>query len=187
MESDDSDNGSGWLDAPKDLDIDNLTRSAFKSFSLIEPWYMAERRYGKLPFPQVISAHVNGNRFKHPRIAATVDRIVRLADVYFAAVKESVNSVNDGWTLASDAVSLCDYLASDNHTIEELESFRGSMLETASSAQRRTQSTVESFRSVRQGLLQVRVLHFIMCPVHDVSFRSPTIFRTIWQLSKKSL
>jgi hypothetical protein len=162
---DESDSAGGWLDAPRVIDIDSLTRAAFKSFSLIEPWYLAEKRCEMLMPVALYFAVVSDGRlvtyyyrFRHPLVSAMVDKITRLADVYFSAVKESVNSVNDGWTVASDAISLCDYLSSSKHTLRELESFRMSMLETTSAALRRTQSTVESFRKVRQGLLQVRIL-----------------------------
>jgi hypothetical protein len=123
--------------APPDLDIDGLTYSIFKSFSVIEPWHQGEKY------------------IHHPLVAAMVDQIVRQADDYFLAIAESVEAVNAGWTFASDAVAFYDYLSSGMHSVQELESFRTSMLATASEAERRAKSTAQSFRKVRRELYKI--------------------------------
>jgi hypothetical protein len=43
FQSSGSDITGSFLDAPPDLDIDGITRSVFKTFSVIEPWYQGEK------------------------------------------------------------------------------------------------------------------------------------------------
>lgn len=90
-----------------------------------------------------------------------MDKIVREADVYFSAVAESVDAVNDGCTFATDAIALCDYISEGNSSVASLEQFLASMLELAASARQRSLSTIKKFRSVRQALYQVRFSKFV--------------------------
>jgi hypothetical protein len=114
-----------------------------------------------------------------------VNKIIRQADLYFATISESVEAINDGWTFASDVVAFCDYLSSGQHTVQELESFRLSMLATASAAERRATSTIESFRNVRTELYGVsQFLVFISLPLsyddNHLLNRSAVVFLIIW-------
>jgi hypothetical protein len=144
------------LEAPLGLDIDGLTASAFVAFDLLEPWYLAPREYVKSCFIMSSSHFPFCTSTMHPLIERVVDKIVRRADVYFDAIRESVGAVNDGCTFAADAIALCDYISEGTSSVASLEQFLDSMLKLAASARERSLKTIEKFRSVRQGLYQVR-------------------------------
>jgi hypothetical protein len=87
-----------------------------------------------------------------------VDAIVHQADIYFDAISSSVETANDGCTFGGDAISLCEFIASGNHSIQELKSFVQSMLVMASNGQNRATKTSDAFRGVRAELIKVRLL-----------------------------
>ena len=104
----------------------------------------------------LVTAH--GSRSQHESVATVVDMVIRQADLYVGAILSSVKTANDGCTFGGDAISLCEFIASGNHTSKELKEFVQSMLDMASNGRRRAQKTCETFRGVRVELIKVSTL-----------------------------
>jgi hypothetical protein len=94
-------------------------------------------------------------RIKHDLVAELVDALKQQANMYFFAIKKSVETAQDGVTLAEDAQKLCDILTSGNHTIHDLKAFINDMIEIASKAHRESVATMELFSKIRISLLEV--------------------------------
>jgi hypothetical protein len=144
-----------FLETPQLLDVPALSESTLKSFALIEPWYLVKREYVLFHFHSPI-AH-DSSRCQHDVIAVMVDAIVHQADIYFEAISSSVETANDGCTFGGDAISLCEFIASGKHSMQELKSFVQSMLIMASNGQNRATKTSDAFRGVRAELIKVRL------------------------------
>lgn len=80
--------------------------------------------------------------------------------VYFDAIDMSIKVSEEGVSFAKDAFALCRLL-SQNKPVESLVAFLDDMIDLASKAHRNAQSTVDKFRSARQGLLRVIIYCFI--------------------------
>jgi hypothetical protein len=83
-----------------------------------------------------------------------VQNIVRQANEYSAALSQSFEAVNDGWTFASDVIALTDYISGQN-SVDDLKAFLASMVQLASTAHQRALVTSERFRKIRRELFQV--------------------------------
>lgn len=84
-----------------------------------------------------------------------VQRIVLQANEYSASVIQSLDTVNDGWTFASDVIALTDYMSIGQSSVEDLKSFLVSMVEFSSTAHQRALAANERFRRIRRELFQV--------------------------------
>ena len=74
--------------------------------------------------------------------------------VYIEAIDMSIKTSEDGVSLAEDASDLCRFLSQDKPS-EVLVAFIDGMIKLAENAHQNAQSTVNKFRSARQGLFQV--------------------------------
>jgi hypothetical protein len=82
--------------------------------------------------------------------------LVKQADAYRSAILESVQTAEDGYALASDAIQLYECLIGENiYNAEDLTKFVRDMLSLAETAHGRALHTNELFRNVRQALYKV--------------------------------
>lgn len=94
-------------------------------------------------------------RVKHYRVAELLEAIKQQGNQYFIAIRNSVETANDGVAFAQDAQALCEMLTSGKHKTHELKAFLDSMIDIAAKAHKRSVVTKELFTKVRRELFEV--------------------------------
>lgn len=144
------------LSPPHVNDLTTLAESALRSFPLLERWYQAREwcvilsTYLFLTISYALSRSLH-----HPLVKSIINRIIEQADLYQRAIDLSLDTAQDGYNLADDAITLCETIAEGGTPTEHLASFVTGMLEIAEKAHERVTLTNSAFRDVRGGLLKV--------------------------------
>ncbi len=78
------------------------------------------------------------------------------AYLYFQSIDRSIETSEQGVTLATNAVYLCDFLCMDVPTVA-LIAFINDMRAIACNAHQNASSAMHNFREIRKGLLEVSI------------------------------
>jgi hypothetical protein len=84
-----------------------------------------------------------------------IQDIQRHGLVYCEAIDISTQTAQDGYNFSRDAIDLCDFLLKPDNTNEDLLEYISEMLDTAKRAREDSTKTLDKFRLVRAGLMEV--------------------------------
>jgi hypothetical protein len=99
----------------------------------------------------------------------------------------SVRTAQDGHDISRDAIILCDYLRDKTQPWDNIRAFILDMKEKAKSAHKDCKETMEMFRSVNRGLLEVRYrsdVSVLRNMIHSLSQVTQQIPNEVKQLTK---
>jgi hypothetical protein len=91
----------------------------------------------------------------HPLVAKAINRVVAQANAYRLAIAMSLETAQDGHTIASDALLLCGFVSDGTASVQHLKQFVQEMLVLADKAEGRALETQKQFRAVRVALYKV--------------------------------
>lgn len=110
-------------------------------------------------FQQTSAVHTFTISCDHPAIRSLIERVQEQGIVYYRALDKSIQVVEDGYAFSVDSEELCGFLLDPHYTEKELQEFVSSMRDFAKQAHSDAKTTVDMFRSVRQGLNEVFLKH----------------------------
>lgn len=84
--------------------------------------------------------------------------------VYFGAIDTSIKTAQDGYGFSCDAIDLCSHLLNPEMEHTQLQGYIKDMQDKAKDAHGDCLMTVEQFRAVRKGLIEVCCLECYYAP-----------------------
>lgn len=94
----------------------------------------------------------------HPVLRQAIQKIQGHALVYFDAIDASVGTAQDGYAFSCDAIELCGYILDPDADPSELQEYILDMQSKAKLAHDDSVVTLNKFREVRKGLIEVQIL-----------------------------
>lgn len=138
------------------LEFNSLVEAACRSFAIIEPWNNA--RWGQQSLTLLMWSTLTGEerRSENAILTPIIQDVKAQGLLYYHALDLSVKTAGDGYAFSADAEHLCTSLLDPQNTAEELQQFISEMRATVRRAHADATNMSELFRSVRQGLNQVK-------------------------------
>ncbi|KIM23327.1 hypothetical protein M408DRAFT_332415 [Serendipita vermifera MAFF 305830] len=116
-------------------ELNAIVEGAFNSLQIIEPW--------------------RGASTDHPQLQQVIQKIQGHTIVYFEAIDTSIKTAQDGYGFSCDAIELCGYLLDPETDTDDLQEYIGDMQSKAKRAHEDSLMTLNKFRDVRKGLIEI--------------------------------
>lgn len=101
-----------------------------------------------------LSTH-DPSRADHPQLQQAIQKIQAHSVVYFEAIGMSIKTAQDEYGFSTNAIALCGFLLEKSTKPADLKEYIADMLYKANSAHKDSERTLEMFRDVRRGLIEV--------------------------------
>jgi hypothetical protein len=94
----------------------------------------------------------------HPQLQRVIKKIQGNTLVYCEAMDNSIKTAQDGFDFSCDAIELCGHLRDPATDTNDLQGYIGDLQSKAKRAHEDSVTTLNKFRHVRRGLMEVRYL-----------------------------
>ena len=96
----------------------------------------------------------------HPQLQQVIKQIQGHSLVYCEAIDNSIKTAQDGFDFSCDAIDLCGHLLDPDTDPNDLQGYIGDIQSKAKRAHEDSVTTLNKFRHVREGLMEVRRLEY---------------------------
>jgi hypothetical protein len=99
--------------------------------------------------------YLTNSSSNHPQLQQVIQKIQVHTVVYCEAIDTSIKTAQDGFDLSCDAIGLCGYLLEPDTDPNGLQEYIGDLHTKANRVYEDSLTTLNKFRDVRQGLIEV--------------------------------